>query len=75
MHLLVFHSPYNTACCLYMSNIWSLFTNSTNKIHKTLMFLFKKNSYMFRVSLAHHQGVQLYKTITRPYYHLQYTEL
>jgi hypothetical protein len=34
-----------------------------------------KNSYVFQASLAHHQGVQLYRIITRPYYHLQYTEL
>jgi hypothetical protein len=27
---------------------------------------------MFQVSLAHHRGVRLYKTITRLYYHQQY---
>ena len=33
------------------------------------------NSYIFRVSLAHHQGQQLHETIARTYYHLQYTEM
>jgi len=30
---------------------------------------------MFRVSLAHHQCVQLYNTIATSYYHLQCMEL
>jgi len=28
--------------------------------------------YMFRASLAHHRGVNLYKTVARPYCHLYY---
>jgi len=48
-------------------------TNWTNKMH-TLQYFHLQNPYTFRASLAYHQGVPLYKTIARPYYHHQYVE-
>jgi len=36
----------------------------------TLQSFNLQNSYMFQVSMADHQGVQLYKIVIRPHYHL-----
>ena len=44
----------------------SIVTNGTNKMH-TLQCFNLQNSYIFRASLAHHQGVQLYKAVARPF--------
>jgi len=48
-------------------------TNYTNKIHTILCFNLQKFLNV-RVSLVHHQRMRLYKTIARPYYHLQFME-
>jgi hypothetical protein len=56
-----------------ISHKYSSYKLDQENAHNLLFHL--QNSYIFRTSLALHQRVQMYKTIARPYYHLQYSEI